>query len=185
MGDGEALLRAILACPDDDAPRLVYADWLEESGQAERAAAIRAGIARLTPTSHTGPALLWPDCPAGLEWHALRGFAAGVTLPVARFLAEAGELFRAQPIVRVDLSDRRPGAVHGPGPVRVRWRAGALPSFDGAIIPRKLWPFLTLGTLSPDGDDRDYDAGGDALGDLSAAAVAYGRAAAGLSGPRR
>lgn len=31
MSDGEALLAAILANPDDDAPRLVYADWLEEN----------------------------------------------------------------------------------------------------------------------------------------------------------
>ena len=65
--------------------------------------------------------------------------------------------------------------------MRVRWRAGTLPAFDGAIIPRKLWPFLTLGIVSPDGDDRDYDTGGEALDDLSAAAVAYGRASAGLA----
>ncbi len=32
MTDNEALLRAILDNPDDDAPRLVYADWLEEQG---------------------------------------------------------------------------------------------------------------------------------------------------------
>ncbi len=28
--DGQALLAAILAAPDDDAPRLIYADWLDE-----------------------------------------------------------------------------------------------------------------------------------------------------------
>jgi uncharacterized protein (TIGR02996 family) len=28
----DAFLRAILACPEDDAPRLIYADWLEERG---------------------------------------------------------------------------------------------------------------------------------------------------------
>jgi uncharacterized protein (TIGR02996 family) len=34
---GDALLAAILDDPDDDAARLVYADWLEETGgQAER-----------------------------------------------------------------------------------------------------------------------------------------------------
>jgi uncharacterized protein (TIGR02996 family) len=31
---GEALLQAILAEPEDDTPRLVYADWLEENGGA-------------------------------------------------------------------------------------------------------------------------------------------------------
>ena len=39
--DGAALLRACLASPeDDDAPR-VYADWLEETGDVERAEFVR------------------------------------------------------------------------------------------------------------------------------------------------
>ena len=38
----EAFLRAIFAAPDDDTPRLVYADFLEENGKPERAALIRA-----------------------------------------------------------------------------------------------------------------------------------------------
>jgi uncharacterized protein (TIGR02996 family) len=41
VSDEEALLRAIWAEPDDDAPRLVYAEWLEENGQSERAEFIR------------------------------------------------------------------------------------------------------------------------------------------------
>ena len=41
MNDADALLRAILANPDDDLPRLVYADWLEEHGESERAEFIR------------------------------------------------------------------------------------------------------------------------------------------------
>jgi uncharacterized protein (TIGR02996 family) len=35
--DGEALIRSILAAPADDAPRLVYADWLDEQGRGEDA----------------------------------------------------------------------------------------------------------------------------------------------------
>jgi uncharacterized protein (TIGR02996 family) len=42
---GDALYEAILAAPADDLPRLVYADWLEEHGDAERAEFIRAQIA--------------------------------------------------------------------------------------------------------------------------------------------
>ena len=38
----DALFQAILDAPDDDAPRLVYADWLEEGGRAEHAELIRA-----------------------------------------------------------------------------------------------------------------------------------------------
>jgi uncharacterized protein (TIGR02996 family) len=34
MSDEQALLAAIRAHPDDDAPRLIYADWLEERGDA-------------------------------------------------------------------------------------------------------------------------------------------------------
>jgi uncharacterized protein (TIGR02996 family) len=39
--DGEALVASVLARPDDDAPRLVYADWLEENGDPDRAELIR------------------------------------------------------------------------------------------------------------------------------------------------
>jgi uncharacterized protein (TIGR02996 family) len=34
MSDEAAFLNAILANPADDAPRLVYADWLDERGDA-------------------------------------------------------------------------------------------------------------------------------------------------------
>jgi uncharacterized protein (TIGR02996 family) len=37
----QALLNAIRAQPDDDAPRLIYADWLDENGDPARAAFIR------------------------------------------------------------------------------------------------------------------------------------------------
>ncbi len=37
----QAFLAAILDAPDDDAPRLIYADWLDEQGQCERAEFIR------------------------------------------------------------------------------------------------------------------------------------------------
>jgi uncharacterized protein (TIGR02996 family) len=37
----EAFLQAIIQNPDDDTPRLVYADWLEKHGQPDRAAFIR------------------------------------------------------------------------------------------------------------------------------------------------
>lgn len=43
--DGIALQSAIRACPDDDAPRLIYADWLQENGDEPRAEFIRAQIA--------------------------------------------------------------------------------------------------------------------------------------------
>lgn len=44
MSDEAALLHAIHANPDDDTPRLVYADWLDENGQPERAEFIRLQV---------------------------------------------------------------------------------------------------------------------------------------------
>jgi uncharacterized protein (TIGR02996 family) len=38
----EAFLQAIREEPEDDAPRLIYADWLDEHGESDRAAFIRA-----------------------------------------------------------------------------------------------------------------------------------------------
>ena len=39
--DREAFMQAILDAPDDDTPRLIFADWLDEHGEAERAEFIR------------------------------------------------------------------------------------------------------------------------------------------------
>lgn len=38
-------LRAVIANPDDDLTRLVYADWLDENGQPERAEFVRTQVA--------------------------------------------------------------------------------------------------------------------------------------------
>ena len=39
--DADALLRAIVRHPDDDTPRLVYADWLQENGRSEEGEFLR------------------------------------------------------------------------------------------------------------------------------------------------
>lgn len=52
MSDPDALLAAVCAAPDDDLPRLVYADWLDETGDpvnADRAAFIRLQLALEAP----------------------------------------------------------------------------------------------------------------------------------------
>src|SRR5262249_25046079 len=41
MTPEKAFLQAVLDKPDDDAPRLIYADWLEEHGDGPRAEFIR------------------------------------------------------------------------------------------------------------------------------------------------
>jgi uncharacterized protein (TIGR02996 family) len=62
-----ALVQALAAAPDDDELRGVYADWLEENGQAERARLLRHGqrLRRLCGLAHAwveqGPTLGYAD----------------------------------------------------------------------------------------------------------------------------
>ncbi len=89
MTDEPALLAAIAARPDDDTPRLVYADWLDDHGAAERAEFIRLQC-RLARDDEDDPAaaeradelenqhrIRWlagvPTGP-GLRWEFRRGF---------------------------------------------------------------------------------------------------------------
>src|SRR5262245_38829145 len=89
MSDCAALLAAIREAPDDDAPRLVYADWLDEHGQPERAefirvqcelarhdsAELRTREAELLAERHDdfAGALAFP----GLQFRFRRGFIVG------------------------------------------------------------------------------------------------------------
>ena len=49
MTDADAFLANIIAEPDSDAPRLVYADWLDDHGEGDRAEFIRVqcGLAKV------------------------------------------------------------------------------------------------------------------------------------------
>src|SRR4029079_5768120 len=91
----DALYRAICANPDEDTPRLAYADLVEEEGNAAQAAFIRAqiAIARVplhdplfiatriaNPDAISGHAMTHalPPVPDGFGWDAFefrRGFA--------------------------------------------------------------------------------------------------------------
>jgi uncharacterized protein (TIGR02996 family) len=59
--DADALLRAIVRHPEDDTPRLVYADWLQENGREEEGEFIRVQC-QLSATDPEDP-----DYPALLE----------------------------------------------------------------------------------------------------------------------
>ena len=60
--DQVAFLNAIHDNPDDDTPRLVYADWLEEHGEPDRAEFIRVGVelARVPGSCSCWPGTGWP-----------------------------------------------------------------------------------------------------------------------------
>jgi uncharacterized protein (TIGR02996 family) len=115
-----ALLEAVLADPADDAPRLIYADWLDEHGDGARAEFIRVQCAlpRLTVSDDRywelqarERQLLWANGKhwAGplrrlvKRWHFRRGLVEAVTLRADAFLRQADTLFRVAPIRDVRL----------------------------------------------------------------------------------
>src|SRR6266545_1639809 len=69
MSDRDALLAAICAQPDEDTPRLVFADYLEENGESPRAAFIRTQVelARTLPWEPFAVRCRWrqPDMVSG------------------------------------------------------------------------------------------------------------------------
>ncbi|MCI0462657.1 MAG: TIGR02996 domain-containing protein [Gemmataceae bacterium] len=112
------LLRTIAREPDDDAPRLVYADWLEEHGQTERADFIRAQseLATLPEDSPRRRELAFrarellerheqewvePLRPWVHDWHFVRGFVEKVGLKAADLEERAEDLFASYPVRRL------------------------------------------------------------------------------------
>lgn len=73
MSERAAFLSAILAAPDDDVPRLLLADWLDENGDAARAAFIRVQceLARLPACPTTSVDGGFAPNPCQCQWHTL------------------------------------------------------------------------------------------------------------------
>ena len=136
MTDRDALLAAVIARPEDDLPRLVFADWLEEHGESDRAAFIRAQIAAesLPPGDLDRAALeviaadllrehraAWDrELPEWATWQDTkvvyrRGFVSELTTTPRRLLRDGHELFAVAPVhavrlrPQVHLSNRAPG----------------------------------------------------------------------------
>jgi uncharacterized protein (TIGR02996 family) len=90
-------LRAVLAAPDDDSPRLAYADWLDEHCEPDRAAFIRVQC-RLARLGHKPAGCENAGCPcrelAGRERELIElDRALGLTDP-GRLAPDAGLRFR-------------------------------------------------------------------------------------------
>jgi uncharacterized protein (TIGR02996 family) len=109
----EPFLQSILDHPDDDAPRLVYADWLEERGETARAELIRlqctAGDSQREQDLLARHAADWAG-PAfrhvfGIAFR--RGFVAEVTLEARLFLNNGEQLFASAPVQLVRLIGAR------------------------------------------------------------------------------
>jgi uncharacterized protein (TIGR02996 family) len=116
MATGDDLLQAILANPNEDAPRLLYAEWLERQGDLQRAEFIRTQIefARLSADDERRSVLiacerqllvansgLWCD-----DWMLGHRFRRGFLDAIrcygpGHFLENADRVFRAEPVREV------------------------------------------------------------------------------------
>jgi len=118
MGIEDAFLHDILAHPDDDAPRLIYADWLDEHNDPRgEFIRIECGLAQLSdedprrwPLKQREQELLreheakW--LPKGIGTASCvfrRGFVEEVTLFVQDFLAVIERLFEQTPVLHICL----------------------------------------------------------------------------------
>lgn len=119
MNPEQAFLHAILDAPDDDGPRLMYADWLTERddprGEFIR---VQCELAKMEPDDDHRPDLqdrehdllteqgdTWARTVTGLvEEHCFRrGFIEDVCLDAMAFLEHGETLFRRTPVRRLGL----------------------------------------------------------------------------------
>jgi uncharacterized protein (TIGR02996 family) len=125
----DVLLQAILAEPEDDSVRLVYADWLDEHGDQDRAEFIRvqcelarlgASDRRVQRLRHREKLLLrqhateWAGSLRQLECYGYIGFERGFVYSVRQveaeeFLNHLPDFFERHPLQVVELVGVKPG----------------------------------------------------------------------------
>jgi uncharacterized protein (TIGR02996 family) len=127
MRDHQALYRAICAAPDEDTPRLAFADLVEEEGDCAHAAFIRSQVALArvpeydplhVATRQGDPDVLtgWgmahtlPRPPAGCGWNTFefrRGFPWKIrVLSLDAVVASGDAVFAAAPVQALDVEAR-------------------------------------------------------------------------------
>lgn len=124
MTEREAFLAAIRAAPDDDLPRLVFADWLDEQGEGERAEFIRSQCADGSRESFNGSSLAmthtqlamrhdgynwlgpWYDNGWGREAVWERGFVCELRTPFSEWIAYADRILPESVRLNLKLTDR-------------------------------------------------------------------------------
>jgi uncharacterized protein (TIGR02996 family) len=127
LPDWELLLKAVAASPDDDLPRLVAADWLDEHGEPERAEFIRVQIERANADR---PELLWRE---KALWNnpVFGGTWAAEECPVIATLA-FGSSLRTAAVSGAERVTFRRGF-----PFRVSCTAEEWLRYGGRIVPRQ------------------------------------------------
>jgi uncharacterized protein (TIGR02996 family) len=131
--EAEAFLQRIRAYPDDDAQRLIFADWLDEEGDPRgRFIRVQLALAEL-PEGNPARRRLQAEEQSLLDahrdaWEApLRGLATGfvfrrgfvdeLNVAAKQFLRHAHEIFTASPVRHVhllDVSDSLPEVLQSP-----------------------------------------------------------------------
>jgi uncharacterized protein (TIGR02996 family) len=141
MNHEQAFLQAIREAPDDDAPRLIYADWLEEQGGASRAA--RADFiriqCRLDELPDDDPArdrledeaadivaeyeAEWIESLHGIaeDWCFSRGFIERIRIRSENLLTHAERLFDFAPLRSLHLLIPRNDVPHLAACPQLRW----------------------------------------------------------------
>jgi uncharacterized protein (TIGR02996 family) len=126
MDQARAFRQAIQDEPDEDAPRLIYADWLEDHGESAQAEFIRAQVrlASLPENDGNRPALEdladdllaqhpldWvPDAVREhtTRWEFRRGFVEAASLRAGVFIDNGDALFSSAPIRAIHLARVEP-----------------------------------------------------------------------------
>ncbi len=119
--DGAVLLEAVLAHPDDDAPRLVYSDWLADQGDPRgELIAVQCARARLPDDAVEQRALeerewtllslheeTWRKelAPDVLSLKFRRGFVDELTLYASTFVDQAEKIFAREPVTTARIVD--------------------------------------------------------------------------------
>ncbi len=124
MSQADTFVREIAAHPEDDGPRLVFADWLDERGD-ERGEFIRVQceLHGMAPRDPRRPELesrqlrLWRRNSKGWagplrkftkRWTFRRGMVESIQIDAERFLQNQDELFATAPILEVDFRNAVP-----------------------------------------------------------------------------
>ncbi len=157
MSYKEAFLQAIVENPDDDTPRLIYADWLEEYGDLHRAEFIRVQceLARLPidddvrrPTlqehewtllfAHAKEWLAELPIQEGIKWHEGCQQAEGILFPASSVASPV----QSWPRMRTPFENRRTVAAHDPRQVPSASATGTHPCVS--TFSRRLVCFFTV-----------------------------------------
>lgn len=200
MTEQELLLRAVCDDPLEDTPRLVYADWLQENGQEDRAAFIRRQIKLYrefdgeTPTQKRkggyydvlmeGFKSKWRTFKSSASstpkevWQ--RGFLDEVTWSWSFYWDDSDRLrfiFQDNPIRLVNLPSRKPYTHHQYGTVFQVRGYGIDWSCD---IPVEIVNWLPFGNRLPNVRLVQFKGYDKAQFALSIGAVRYARSVVGL-----